>query len=203
MAGLEPATVVEAHAPSNKSFETDGGRASFSRLFLAVRLCAVRPPPLNSIVGRIRFCMVETEDMTKVKFHEGKDVETLWAFPLGGNLYRLDSSPFFAYRVSWLDIVEAEPDDEGVLSFVRVVEKSGNRTVRVITEGYETTSKEAKPFLEGIIDLGCSYEGFQPRLLSITVPAEIELKAVANYLIKSNHNWEYADPTYDDLFPES
>ena len=53
--------------------------------------------------------------MVKVLLQDGKDVETLWAVPVGENLYRLDNSPFFAYRVSWEDVVHAEPDSDGVL----------------------------------------------------------------------------------------
>ena len=145
--------------------------------------------------------MSQDDEMVKVLLQDGDEMETLWAVHLGKNLYRLDNSPFFAYRVSWEDIVEAEPDENGVLCFSRMAVKSGNRTVRVILETYETTSEQAKPFLDGIIELGCSYEGLQPRLVSITVPAGIELETVADYLIASGHNWEYADPTYDDLFP--
>jgi len=145
--------------------------------------------------------MTETDNMVKVLMQDGSDVETLWAVPVGLGLYRLDNSPFFTYRISWQDTVRAEPDADGVLSFVDVAEKSGNRTVRVITNGCDTTSEEAKPFLDGIIDLGCSYEGFQPRLISINVPSEVDLQTVADYLIASGHEWEYADPTYDDLFP--
>lgn len=146
--------------------------------------------------------MAEAAGMVKIKFQEGTDVETLWAVLLGANRYRLANSPFFAYRVSWEDVIEADLDRDGVLSFIRVVEKSGNRTVRVITEGYKTTSEEAKPFLDGLISLGCSFEGLQPRLISVTVPPEVDLQTVASYLIKSGHHWEYADPTYDDLFAE-
>ena len=144
--------------------------------------------------------MSQEEKMVKVLLQDNDEVETLWAVHLQENLYRLDNSPFFAYRVSWEDIVEAEPDKNGVLCFSRIAVKSGNRTVRVITQTYETTSEEAKPFLDGIIQLGCSYEGLQPRLVSITVPSEIELETVVDYLIASGHDWEYADPTYDDLF---
>jgi hypothetical protein len=144
--------------------------------------------------------MTQTADMVKVLMQEGSDVETLWAVPVGDGLYRLDNSPFFTYRVSWQDIVRAEPDADEILSFVNVAEKSGNRTVRVIMEGCDTTSEDAKPFLDGIIELGCSYEGFQPRLISINVPPGVDLATVADYLIASVHHWEYADPTYDDLF---
>lgn len=147
--------------------------------------------------------MPESEPMVKVLLQEGEEVETLWVVHLQANLYRLDNSPFFAYRVSWEDIVEAEADEDGVLCFSRVALKSGNRTVRVITNGYEITSEDAKPFLDGIVELGCTYEGFQPHLISITVPPETDLDTIADYLIASVHDWEYADPTYDDLFPAS
>jgi hypothetical protein len=145
--------------------------------------------------------MTQTNNMVKVLMQDGSDVETLWAVPVGHDLYRLDNSPFFTYRVSWQDIVRAEPDLDGVLSFVDIAEKSGNRTVRVIMQTCETTSEEAKPFLDGLLNLGCSYEGFQPRLISINVPPQIDLQTVADYLIASGHTWEYADPMYDDLFP--
>jgi hypothetical protein len=61
------------------------------------------------------------------------NVETLWAFDLGQDAYRLDNSPFYAYSVSVGDVVFApvDPQDERP-TFQRVLEKSGNRTVRVI-----------------------------------------------------------------------
>ena len=35
------------------------------------------------------------------------DVETLWATHLGADNYKLDNSPFYAYGVSWEDVVSA------------------------------------------------------------------------------------------------
>lgn len=35
------------------------------------------------------------------------DVETPWASDLGNDTYQLDNSPFFAYSVSWKEIVYA------------------------------------------------------------------------------------------------
>tara|TARA_Y100000588_G_C13308379_1_gene524601 strand:- start:69 stop:332 length:264 start_codon:yes stop_codon:yes gene_type:complete len=61
------------------------------------------------------------------------DVETLWAIDLGEDVYELANSPFYAYFVSWEDKVYAPYDeDEKFPVPERVVEKSGNRTVRVI-----------------------------------------------------------------------
>jgi hypothetical protein len=37
------------------------------------------------------------------------DIETLWADPLGGDLYALDNLPWYAYGVSVEDVVEATP----------------------------------------------------------------------------------------------
>jgi len=63
------------------------------------------------------------------------EVETLWATELGNDEYKIDNSPFYAYSVSWQDIVYAPFDPiEERPTFQRVVRKSGNRTVRVIFE---------------------------------------------------------------------
>jgi hypothetical protein len=132
---------------------------------------------------------------------EDGDIETLWAMPLGGELYRLDNSPFFAYGVSWLDVVEAPPESDGLPTVRRVAEKSGHRTVRVRLE--DARAPEAKPFLEGLNKLGCTYEGCGKTLLSVNVPPRVSLDDVASYLVEAGVEWEYADPTYEELFPET
>ncbi|HET6160752.1 MAG TPA: DUF4265 domain-containing protein [Dongiaceae bacterium] len=63
------------------------------------------------------------------------EVETLWADDLGGDRYRLDNCPFYASGVSWNDVVYAPYDlDEEFPTFRSVLEKSGNRTIRVILD---------------------------------------------------------------------
>src|SRR5262249_17810343 len=61
----------------------------------------------------------------KVLLRDEEYVETLWAERVGPDRYRLNNSPFWAYSVSWLDVVEAHPDENGQLAFARIVEKSG------------------------------------------------------------------------------
>ena len=70
----------------------------------------------------------------RIEYEDGSaKVETLWAHDLGNDKYRLADSPFYAYSVSWEDMVLAPFDDfEGRATFKRVLEKSGNRTVRII-----------------------------------------------------------------------
>ena len=123
-------------------------------------------------------------------------VETLWAFDLGGGRYRLDSTPWFQYGVSWKDVVAARPDSDGLLCFTQVLEKSGYRTVRVAFE--ERTGAE-NPILSGLQSLGCSFEGANSRLFAIDIPPEVSLQAVRDFLVSNKVQWEYADPTYADL----
>ena len=140
--------------------------------------------------------------MVKVLLQEGEYVETLWAEPVGPDLYRLENSPFWAYGVSWLDVVEAHPDPDGMLRMRGVVEKSGHRTVRVIFERGADESSEARAILEGVKALGASYEGMTPKYLSIDIPPGVELAAVADYLTGHEVEWEHADPSHADLYPD-
>ena len=146
----------------------------------------------------------DTAGMVKVLLQAPDgEIETLWATPVGGDSYRLENSPFYAYRVSWLDIVAARPDATGFLAFERIVRKSGHRTVRLILVPGINEAPEQHRVLDGLSELGCSWEGFNPRYFSIDVPPGVELTAVADYLTRSGQQWEYADPPYDDLFPRN
>jgi len=133
----------------------------------------------------------------------GTDVETLWATHLGADDYKLDNSPFYAYGVSWEDVVSAPFNpEEGFPTFDRVLSKSGNRTVRVIFETPIETGNESDRVLQGLVALGCSYEGANRKYVSVNVPSHVELNVVRIYLIEQKATWEHADPTYAALFPE-
>jgi hypothetical protein len=127
-------------------------------------------------------------------------VETLWAVDLGNNEYQLDNSPFYVYSVSWQDVVDAPyNEDEGFPTFVRVVRKSGNRTVRVILEEPAAPGNRAEEVLKGLLALGCDYEGANRTYISVNIPPHVELGAVREYLVEQAVQWEHADPTYDEL----
>ena len=52
----------------------------------------------------------DTSGMVKVLLQApGGEVETLWATPVGEGEYRLENSPFYAYRLSWLDGLKLDP----------------------------------------------------------------------------------------------
>jgi len=139
----------------------------------------------------------------KVLLQDEEYVETLWAEQIGPDLYRLDNSPFWAYGVSWLDVIEAHPDPDGVLRMTRVAEKSGHRTVRVNLTHRIDESPEAQAIMQGVLALGASYEGMNSKYLSVDIPPGIELSTVAHYLTEHGVQWEHADPRYSDIYPPS
>jgi hypothetical protein len=125
------------------------------------------------------------------------EVETLWATSVGGDNFRLENSPFWAYGVSWEDVVFAPfSNEEGFPTFQSIVSKAGNRTVRVIFKG-----SESEEVLQGLVSLGCSYEGMNPKYVSVNIPSCVNLDVVRSYLVAKEAKWEYADPTYASLFP--
>ena len=131
----------------------------------------------------------------KITFGDGDgDSESLWAIDLGDGAFKLDSTPWFQYGVSWRDIVEAEPDRSGLLCFTRIKEKSGHRTLRARSE-----NPIDQAVLDAITSAGCSYEGATPKYIAIDAPPEVELSAVVRALDASGLEWEYADPPYEEV----
>ncbi len=150
-----------------------------------------------------------TKPNAKVLFHipnsDGSaEVETLWATHLGDDKYKLDNSPFYAYGVSWEDVVSAPfSEEEGHPTFQRVVAKSGNRTVRVVFNPPIESGNDSDQLLQGLTALGCSYEGANHTYVCVNIPSAVELAKVRTFLVEHNATWEHADPTYDSLFPEN
>jgi hypothetical protein len=56
--------------------------------------------------------------------------------------------------------------------------------------------------LDTLIEIGCDLERANKRLVVVNIPPTVELSSVAEKLVDAKVNWEYADPTYDQLFPD-
>jgi hypothetical protein len=123
-------------------------------------------------------------------------VETPWAIALGDGRFRLDNIPFFAYGISADDVIVAAPAHDGFLDFVRVDEPSGNRTLRVM---FKDKVGKTEPLLPRLTEMGVGWEGAFAKLFALTVPPEVDLESVAQVLAESGLDWEYANPTRDQL----
>ncbi len=152
--------------------------------------------------------MSDSKPDSKVLFRVPNDngsaeVETLWATALGNDLYRLENSPFYAYSMSWLDVVYAPYDeDEDRPTFQRIAEKSGHKTVRVIFDPPVEDGNESDRVLKKLVNAGCSYEGANPTYIAIDIPSGVDLEDVRQLLIDAEMQWEYADPCYVELYPD-
>jgi hypothetical protein len=63
----------------------------------------------------------------------GPTAESLWAKPLGSDLYQIHKVPFYAYGINYLDIVLAEGSTPDLKPEVKkIVEASGHKTIRII-----------------------------------------------------------------------
>ncbi len=150
--------------------------------------------------------MTTSDDMTKIVIRvEDSDgsanVETPWATKIGDDLYRLENSPFYAYSVSWLDVVRAPySEEEKRPVFVETVKKSGHRTIRIIFDCPVENGNESDKCLKELVALSCSYEGANPSYICIDIPPDADFDAVRNFLVRKGVNFEHADPTYEELF---
>ena len=130
------------------------------------------------------------------------EVETPWARALGNDQYELDNTPWFTYGLSLHDVIEARPPAPGEFpAFVRVIRKSGYRTIRLILDPPADASPDSQDILDRLRELGCSYEGMYHRLFAVDIPPEVDLWAIRAFLITTEREWEHADPEYDELFP--
>ena len=76
---------------------------------------------------------------------------------------------------------------------MRMVGKSGNRTIRVILERPVDGVGTRDETLEGLVALGCSYEGADGSYLAINIPPGIELGTIRDYLTECGATWEHAE----------
>ena len=133
------------------------------------------------------------------------DIETPWADYLGDDKYQLKNFPFFFYGLSFDDIFEAkviEGDDDRP-HFIKVVEKSGHKTIRIFFEESVKESKTNLKILESVAEMGCGYEGNGASFFVINIQPHCDFWQVCNYLTDNKVQWEHADPTYDEIWNEN
>lgn len=103
----------------------------------------------------------------------GSATETLWATPLGLNTFRVENSPFYAFGVSFDDIVSAVPTPEGLV-FSGVIDRGGHSTYRLIN--IDTTKFSF--FWPQVQQLQCTYEEGPNGLLAVDVPPNANIHLV-------------------------
>ena len=128
----------------------------------------------------------EGEWLTKVHIdlahHWATGGESMWARPLGNDLYEIRNAPFYAYNINWGDIVRAYSDDPELKPEVReVVKCSGNKTLRVFFNE-ELGEEEQRSILSSLQHLDFSWERATKRLVAIDVHPGADYQAICDKL---------------------
>ena len=93
---------------------------------------------------------------------------------LGGSLYRLDRVPLGVEAAAYLDVIEAEPGEDGRLRFIRVVEPSGWRTHELVVQQHMIEGERADSLLQEVKRLGGHWEIVFGGMLIVCLPPGIE-----------------------------
>ncbi len=130
--------------------------------------------------------MEDENQLVKVHFDlpepdMGMSGESLWAAPVGPNLYELQNSPWHVRNVNWLDIVEAIPRNEDEWpEFVRVHKRSGHRTIHIVILDAGRSRKQE--VLDNCNRLGSTYENMDDRVYALDFAPGIDTAPAIEYL---------------------
>jgi hypothetical protein len=123
--------------------------------------------------------------------------EGLWAIPLGGDMYRIDNTPWFAYDVAAHDVFQAELDEEGRLWASRRLRPSGNCTIRVIPFRDGPVAGSQLAVLDAFVPLGAVGEGYGPGLniVALTISPNADLTEIKRTLQQgeADGSWAYEE----------
>jgi Domain of unknown function (DUF4265) len=108
--------------------------------------------------------------------------ESLWAKPLGGELYELRNSPWYAFDLHFYDVVRAIPDQpDEKPRVVEVVRRGGHKTLRVLFAP-EVTESERLEMLRSLHQWRAFHENCDSRLYAIDVEPDGDYGAVCDQL---------------------
>ncbi len=110
------------------------------------------------------------------------DAEVLWALPVGGDRFRLQNVPFYAYGLNFDDVVVAKPHPDAEFPVVeRVAATGGHATFRVMPVE-EVALERLLAALEQLESMGVGVERANATLMALDVPPSIDADDVFDQL---------------------
>lgn len=123
--------------------------------------------------------------------------EGLWAQPVAARLFRLHNTPWFVHGVAAGDVVEAEPDDAGVLWFVRLRVRGEHVVVRVIPRQDGPLNGDQQTVVAAFATLGVSGEGISTpvNMVALDIGPGAPLASVRGLLERGKTDgwWHYEE----------
>jgi hypothetical protein len=122
--------------------------------------------------GAVKNSMTAAEQCREIKvFFQDGDSESFLVTPIGAGLYRMEESSVFC-EARYLDTIEAEPQTDGKLRFVRVVTPSGLRTGSYILSPAQVESPALNALLDKVLAAGGNWEKVFGGVLFLHLPPE-------------------------------
>ncbi|MFS4580087.1 DUF4265 domain-containing protein [Phaeobacter sp. C3_T13_0] len=146
--------------------------------------------------------MTNDTAMEKVHFNLGPgewhsyETESVWASDLGGGVFRLENTPFFAKGANFEDSFTTELIGAQRLA-KQAITRSGRSTYRISLIQNEHQVSRFEDYWSPMEKLGCRYEhgdfGFQ--LFAVDVPASTDVKAAYALLERGEQNgiWDFEE----------
>lgn len=130
--------------------------------------------------------MSDEAELTKIVVdlpnHWATGGESMWARPLGDDLYELHNVPFYAYGLSFLDVVRATEASPELKPEIReLVRSSGHRTLRVHFTDH-LREEERPELLRELNRLHASFEGANRSYFAVDVDPEGDYGGVCERL---------------------
>jgi hypothetical protein len=150
-----------------------------------------------------------TKIFVDLPHHWATGGESMWALPLGADLFEVRNTPFYAYDLNFLDVVRAVPTlpDEKP-SILAIARRGGHQTLRVFfKEGVE--EPERVQVLDDLRRFGVSYESCSPRYFSLDVAPKGDVAGLRAHLDELEDTLAYetcearSPGSFDDLPPQS
>jgi hypothetical protein len=129
----------------------------------------------------------ETDGLVKVHMRVNDDDfkifgESVWAKPLGHDLYEIRNTPWHTCDVNWGDIVRAVPENENQKpEFREVVRRGGHRTLHILFFK-ELGEQDRTRVLARLKDWKASYENRDGSLYAVDVEPDGDFDGLCAYL---------------------
>jgi len=129
----------------------------------------------------------DSEGLTKVHIdlpnHWWFSGESLWAQPLGNDLYEIRNIPFCAYGLNFGDVVRATADAPDQKPEIRaLVRQSGNRTVRIRFEVAVGDRDGQLPHLERLAAMQAWHERANANIVCVNLNPDADYEAILDLL---------------------
>jgi hypothetical protein len=118
--------------------------------------------------------------------------ESVWAEGISVDTFRINNVPFYAYGISYNDVVSAKVKDD-IFVFDKLISRGGHSTFRVFFS--EKSNSDQELLFKNLNNLGATIERATSQLVAIDVPPNVNLQLITELLQdgENKSEWNYEE----------